>query len=212
MKPEELERMIQAARDYNEPPEPPREEMWAAIREALPQGRTDDLSARRRARSERLRVWTPWAVGLAAAATLAVGFGLGRLTQSPEPATGPAAGPVAAANGKGPSTPVRLAAAEHMSDAAALLTFFRSAGQSTEDRAATEAWAKDLLSTTRMLLDSRVADDPEMASLLEDLELVLVQIANAGGDQDDDLIEEGIRQQQLMAKLHSAAAPADIAL
>jgi hypothetical protein len=208
MKPEELERMIEAARDYNEPPEPPREEMWAAIREALPQGGADDLS-RRRARRERVRRWTPWAVGLAAAATLAVGFGLGRLTQAP---VAPEKGPVATAEGRSRTTPVQLAAAEHMSDAEALLTLFRSAGPSAEDRAATADWARELLSTTRMLLDSRVADDPEMASLLEDLETVLVQIANAGGDQDDDLIEEGIRQQQLMAKLRTAAAPADIAL
>lgn len=211
MKPEELERMIEAARDYNEPPEPPREEMWAAIREALPQSGADDLSARRRARSDRVRRWTPWAVGLAAAAMLAVGFGLGRLTQTPvAPVT--ADGAVATAEDHGRTTPVQLAAAEHMSDAEALLTLFRSAGPSEEDRAAAADWARELLSTTRMLLDSRVADDPEMANLLEDLETVLVQIANAGGDQDDDLIEEGIRQQQLMAKLRTAAAPADIAL
>ena len=205
MKPEELERMIEAAQDYNEPPETPREEMWGVIRTKLPQGGTDDLSARRRARSrDRLRRWTPWAVGLAAAATLAVGFGLGRLTQAP---TSP--GSTVAADGQ-TSTPVRLATAEHMSNAEALLTLFRSEGQ--EDRAATADWAKDLLATTRVLLDSRVAEDPEMASLLADLELVLVQIANAGGTQDNELIEEGIRQQQLLAKLRMAAAPADISL
>jgi hypothetical protein len=215
MKPEELERMIQAARDYNEPPDVPREEMWAAIRAELPQRRTDpgpdELSARRRARTRWMERATPWAVGLAAAATLAVGFGLGRLTQDTIPV---AETPVAEAGRAVQSTPVRLATAEHMSDAEALLTLFQSAAttSSTDDRAATSDWARDLLSTTRVLLDSRVADDPEMASLLADLELVLVQIANAGGDQDDELIEEGIRQQQLLAKLRTAAAPADISL
>ncbi|MFO7893097.1 MAG: hypothetical protein R6U63_05150 [Longimicrobiales bacterium] len=207
MKPEELERMIHAARDYNEPPEPPRDEMWAVIREELPQGRETDDLAGRRAR-HRLRRGTPWVVGLAAAATLAVGFGLGRMTREPAPAHAP----MAAAERSAPSTPVRLAAAEHMSDAEALLTLFRSSAASTDDRAATADWARDLLATTRLLLDSRVAEDPEMAGLLGDLELVLVQIANSGGAGDDDLIEEGIRQQQLLTKLRTAAAPADISL
>ena len=211
MKQEELERMIQAARDYNDPPDVPREEMWAVIRTELPQARAerDDLAARRRARSERTQRWMPWAIGLAAAATLAVGFGLGRLSRDTMPA--PASTQVAEASGA-PSTPVRLATAAHMSDAEALLTLFQSSAASTDDRTATADWARDLLSTTRVLLDSRVADDPEMATLLADLELVLVQIANSGGDQDTDLIEEGIRQQQLLAKLRTAAAPADISL
>lgn len=199
-----MERLIEAARDYNQPPETPRDEMWVAIRAELDRDRSDDL-ARRRAARDRLRRWTPWAVGLAAAATLAVGFGLGRLTRTPTPV----ATPVAAS--EGPSTPVRLAAAEHMSDAEALLTLFRTAEESS-DRTATADWARDLLSTTRLLLDSRVAQDPEMASLLGDLELVLVQIANAAGDEDRELIEEGIQQQELLAKLRIAAAPADISL
>lgn len=201
---DEMERLIEAARDYNQPPEPPRDEMWAVIREALPGG-GDALSARRRVRAGLSR-WTPWAVGLAAAATLAVGFGIGRVTQAPQPA------PIEVADRGAPSLPVRMAAAEHMSDAEALLTLFRSSAASTDDRAATADWARDLLTTTRLLLDSRAAEDPAMASLLADLELVLVQIANSGSEGDDELIEEGIRQQQLLAKLRTAAAPADISL
>lgn len=208
MKPKELERMIEAAQDYNRPPEPPREEMWAVIRASLP-GRAesdgvDELEARR-ASAGRMYRWTPWAVGLAAAATLAVGFGLGRMTR--EPVSG--AVPVASAPGR-TSTPMRLAAAEHMSDAEAMLTLFRSSTEGAGDRTATVSWARDLLTTTRMLLDSRVGEDPKMAELLSDLELVLVQIANSSGDQDDQLIEDGIQQQALLAKLRSAAAPADI--
>jgi hypothetical protein len=200
-----MERLIEAARDYNQPPETPRDEMWAAIREELPLGRPADELAGRRARA-RLRRWTPWAIGLAAAATLAVGFGLGRLTEAPEPGTWNLA-----ADASSPSVPVRLAAAEHMSDAEALLALFRSS-QETADRAATAAWARELLATTRMLLDSRMAEDPELSALLADLELVLVQIANAGGEEDRELIEEGIQQQHLLAKLRTAAAPADISL
>lgn len=200
-----MERLIEAARDYNQPPETPRDEMWAVIREELPGARPSDDLSTRRARAM-VRRWTPWAIGLATAATLAVGFGLGRLTETPEP--GPTS---AAAETRSPSVPVRLAAAEHMSDAEALLTLFRST-QETTDRAATADWAKELLATTRMLLDSRVAEAPELSALLADLELVLVQIANAGGEEDRELIEEGIQQQHLLAKLRTAAAPADISL
>lgn len=212
MKPEELERMIEAARDYNEPPETPREEMWAVIRTELPGAReagpvVDELAARRAQSRARTRRWTPWAVGLAAAATLAVGFGLGRLTGPPASTEAP----VAAARDRSPSTPVRLAAAEHMSDAEAMLTLFQ-ASEGMEDRTAAARWARDLLATTRMLLDSRVAEDPELAALLEDLELVLVQIANAGPDGDQELIEQGIRQQQLLPKLRTAAAPTEYSL
>jgi hypothetical protein len=38
-------------------------------------------------------------------------------------------------------------------------------------------WARDLLTTTRLLLDSPAGADPARRELLETLELVLVQIA-----------------------------------
>ncbi|MFW5951889.1 MAG: hypothetical protein ACOCVZ_07230 [Gemmatimonadota bacterium] len=210
------QRMLELARTYNEPPEPPREEMWAAIREALP--RTDpggessrgrlDLDARRaRRRLDGVRRWAPWALGLAAAASLAVGFGLGRITQSPDAAAPPAV----AADGE-TSLPMRLAAAEHLGEAEAMLTLFRSADRS-EDRAATAAWARDLLGTTRMLIDSRASQDPEMARLLADLELVLVQIAMAAeSPTEHELIEDGIEERQLLTKLRSTLPPVDAAL
>lgn len=211
MKNEELERMIKTAQGYNRPPETPADEMWAVIRAQLP-ARTghDELAARRAARgAPGARRWAPWAIGLAAAATLAVGFGLGRLTW--DTTFSPRVPAVAGAEPAAQSLPVRLAAAEHMGNAEALLTMFR-AGDGAADRAATAEWARDLLATTRLLMDSRVADDPQMAELLNDLELVLVQIANAPANGDQDLIEEGIQRQQLLSKLRIAAAPADISL
>lgn len=206
-------RMIEAARSYNEPPEPPREEIWAAVRESLSGSTPDvgpgiDLAARRRERGARSRAprWAPWVTGLAAA-TLAVGFGLGRLT-GPTPvadrtpvATAPAA--------TGASLSVRLAAADHLGEAEALLTLFRN-GSGEEDRQATARWARDLLSTTRLMLDSRAGQDPEMAQLLADLELILVQITSAASGSDPaehELIEDGIVEQQLMDKLRTASLP-----
>lgn len=204
------DRMLADARSYNEPPDPPRERMWAVIREELPRaealdrrgGDALDLDVRRRARRrERLRRWTPWALGLAAAAAFTVGFGLGRITGAVDPAP-------AALSPAGPdrSLAVRLAASEHMGEAEAMLTLFRSSDRE-EDRAAVAGWARDLLGTTRLLIDSRVAEDPEVAQLLGDLELMLVQIATAATDPAErELIEEGIEERQLLSKLRSAGS------
>ena len=210
---ETTERMIEAAQDYNDPPEAPTEEMWAVIREQLPAaGRaggadaTDELAERRGRMSWQPRSWVPWAAGLAAAATLAVGFGLGRVTRAPD-------APVAVADASETRSPaVRLAAAEHLGNAEALLTLFGAGPAASGDREVTADWARDLLATTRLLLDSRVAEDPQMAALLNELELVLVQIAHASADGDQELIEEGIRDQQLMTRLRVAQAPTDISL
>jgi hypothetical protein len=220
MKKDALERWIRdAARDYNEPPETPRDAMWAEIRASLDAGegpeREDgvlDLDARRSSRrADRLRRWSPWGLGLAAAAALAVGFGLGRITDdagTPDEVVAMSGESRRSGEVTRPSLPLQLTAADHMGEAEALLTLFRSAN-SADDRAATAAWARDLLSTTRLLLDSRVGEDPEMAMLLSDLELVLVQITSAGASEstEQELIEEGIEERHLLAKLRTAATP-----
>lgn len=208
---DEFDRFIEkAAPEYNRPPEPPRDEMWAAIRERLPEPRrrdTLDLDTRRaiRERRQRLRQWTPWAIGVAAAATLAVGFGLGRVSSD---RALPAAEPIVATPAEATtSASVRLAAADHLGEAEALLTFYRTA-KLDADRAATARWAQDLLSTTRMMMDARAGEDPALAMLLADLELVLVQIVAAdveGGD-ERELIEDGMEQRQLLSKLRTASS------
>lgn len=216
MKEDAMERLLSAARDYNEPPEPPREAMWQAIQaERQRRAGSHDLDARRavRERRERMRRWTPWALGLAAAATLAVGFGLGRLAERSMPAGPATADRAAAATTRETSLPVQLAAADHMEEAEAMLTLYRTAGDA-EDREAVADWARELLTTTRLLLDSRAGRDPQLGELLSDLELVLVQIASAGehGGTEKELIEEGIEKRQLLTKLRTAARPLDMAL
>lgn len=212
MKQDELERrLLDAAREYNAPPETPRDEMWAVIRAGMPdrdRRAPDDLGDRRAARErrERLRRWTPWALGLATAATLVVGFGLGRIAERSLPGVeAPGSGVEA---DRGASLPVRMATADHIGEAEAMLTLYRSS-EREEDREATALWARELLTTTRLLLDSRAGRDPQLADLLEDLELVLVQIASAGPADgiEQEMIEEGMEQRQLLPKLRSAARP-----
>ena len=75
MSDDELDQRIrEAAQAYHAPPETPREEMWAKIqagRRQVPATRV--LPFRRR--------WAPWAA--AAAAILAVGIGIGRVSVEP---------------------------------------------------------------------------------------------------------------------------------
>ncbi len=111
-------------------------------------------------------------------------------------------------NSSSSSSAYQLTAVRHLSDAEALLTSFRA--RSTSDQqmdAQLGAWARDLLSNTRLLLDSPVANDPQRRPLLEDLELVLVQIVQlspGSTPQDRELIEKTLQQDHVMTRLRTA--------
>jgi len=108
----------------------------------------------------------------------------------------------------GSSSAYQLTAVQHLSEAEALLTSFRT--RSTADQqmdAQLGAWARQLLSKTRLLLDSPVANDPQRRPLLEDLELVLVQIVQlspGSTSQDRDMIEKTLQQDHVMTRLRTA--------
>ena len=107
-----------------------------------------------------------------------------------------------------PSAAYQLTAVRHLSEAEALLTSFRA--RSTADQqmdAQLGIWARQLLSNTRLLLDSPVANDPQRRPLLEDLELVLVQIVQlspGSTPQDRDLIEKSLQHDHVMTRLRTA--------
>jgi hypothetical protein len=68
-------------------------------------------------------------------------------------------------------------------------------------------WARDLLTNTRLLLDSPIANDPQRRPLLEDLELVLVQIVQlspGSTPQDHELIEKTLQQEHVLTRLRTA--------
>lgn len=70
------------------------------------------------------------------------------------------------------------------------------------------SWARQLLTNTRLLLDSPVGDDPQRRPLLQDLELVLVQIVQqlspGSTPQDRELIEKTLQQDHVMTRLRTA--------
>jgi hypothetical protein len=183
------ERLREAARAYNAPPETPREEMWARIQAARARPETRVLQFRPRR----------WLWPAAAAAVLALGIGIGRVSVRPETARweGPSAN----------ATAYRLATQEHLSQSEAFLTLFRTtATDRSRDRLAS-ASARQLLATNRLLLDSPAATDAATRLLLEDLELVLAEIAQLSPrsrDEDLQLIREGIERGNVMPRLRTA--------
>ena len=105
----------------------------------------------------------------------------------------------------------RLAAQQTLGQAEMLLTSFRAearAGGTIDPQVS--AWAGDVLSSTRLLLDSPAARDPRLRGLLEDLELVLTQIVQLHATPADsssaetDLIDHALQQRDLMLRLRSA--------
>lgn len=188
------DRIRELARDVNVPPPTPRDEMWQAI------------ASRRRARPARAPRprWIPWAA--AAAAVLAVGIGIGRLSV-PEPSH---PSPVVADAGPAPrvnATAYRLAAEEHLAQSEAFLTLFRASLERPGDHRLASATARQLLAGNRLLLDSPAARDEATRRLLEDLELVLAEIAQLSPGspaQDLDLIRDGIERGDVLPRLRQA--------
>jgi hypothetical protein len=95
-----------------------------------------------------------------------------------------------------------------LSDAEALLTSFRTRSPADQHLdAQLTAWARELLSNTRLLLDSPVAVDPQRRPLLQDLELLLVQIVQlspGSTPQDREIIEKTLKQDQVLTRLRTA--------
>lgn len=190
-------------REYNAPPPPPLEEMWATIEDA-------HFNAARSTGRQRVS-YTPW---LAAAATLVIGIGIGRLIPvSPKALVSTASvRPAATAAAPVPDTSAitdayRQQTTRYLGQAAALLISLPNQSGTTRTDAVFAGKAADLLVTTRLLMDSPAAKDPKLRSLLEDLELVLVQVARLRGERnksDLDLIHQAVEQGDVLSRLNSA--------
>jgi hypothetical protein len=194
-------------RSYNPPPPPPLDEMWTAIEDAhfdapLPVTRPRPVSAR-----------APW---LAAAAALLVGIGIGRYVPRGALSDAESRTAIAPNDTQSPADTSAVADAyrdqtkNYLGQAAALLISLpaKEANGRTDSTFASKA--TDLLVTTRLLIDSpAAAQDATLHSLLEDLELVLVQIARLRVEKnraDLDLIHQAVEQGDVISRLNSAVA------
>jgi hypothetical protein len=188
-------RLEEAARDYNDPPDTPRAEMWARISAARETERTGGKTERRR--------FLPWSAGIAA--LLALGFGIGRLTQPPAPVPSPAV--AITGSPRVSEAAYRVATTEHLSQSETFLTLFRASVRTGGSEQLASATARHLLATNRLLLDSPASSDARMKLLLQDLELVLAQIAQLAPQprsRDLALISEGLEQGDMLSRLRIA--------
>lgn len=101
----------------------------------------------------------------------------------------------------------QVATTEHLSQSEAFLTLFRASVQRGGNEHLASAAARQLLATNRLLLDSPAGSDVKTRLLLQDLELVLVQIAQLSrrpSSPDLDLITEGLKGGDVMSRLRTA--------
>jgi hypothetical protein len=160
------------------------------------------------------------------------------MRRSPSPATrvasarsgarnapGAAASPIAPGTASGASTSpaspagadagaglYRAVAVQTLVQAEALLTAYRRpepGRQDAESMRQTARWSREVLSSTRLLLDSPAGRDPQLRRLLSDLELVLAQIVQLSGAPlqagERELIERAMRERDLIPRLRAVA-------
>jgi hypothetical protein len=218
--------LLRTAPTLNVPGAVPADDMWSAIAA----GRSTDASAEAAhdVLPLRRRRWTRQvAVAAALAAALVLGVALDRYVIMPSArsseraiATRTQRDSAGASHGAGDL--YRLAAVQTLGQAEALLTAYRASDGSARDSIATRTlggWAREVLGSTRLLIDSPAGSDPKIRVLLDDIELVLVQIVRLSGtpldSADRTLIDNALRDRDLLPRIRTAvpagAADAGIA-
>ncbi|WP_309671309.1 hypothetical protein [Gemmatimonas sp.] len=196
----------------------PREMMWARIN----RDRHAESGAMSSSPVTRVFPWTRvWTRVAAIAAVLVGGVAIGRYVVPAAPTMvaatdsvplsnerarqGARLGPDALAELPQSSDPVRVAMGEHLARTVALLTTVRDQDPSMGPGADVSAWARDLLSTTRLLIDEPQRRDERTRRLLQDLELVLVQIIQARGSAPETqrAPKETIRETNLLPRVRA---------
>lgn len=215
---------------YNTPPEVPREAMWEAIAGQLGSEEADSadqqadvVPLRRAAPARPAWQWGTFAA-MAAGITLWIGFGLGRATtagptaeigvaeESPAevldvPVQNPAASRAAGV--------VRMAASRHLAATQTLLAQVGSGVEAGSLDPNVATWANQLLTDTRLMLDSPVGQQGDLRSLLEDLELILVQVVHASragtdgntGEVELQQLTQGLQDNDVLPRIQELLPP-----
>lgn len=206
------EQTREVLRGYHVPPAAPLDAMWEAIESrhfGAPVVSLEDRATARGRAARRWRLGAPsWGVLVAGmAAAMLFGVVMGRMSSG--------AAPMIADSREGRydywaanAEPYREATTEYLGQTVALLTALPAAARDGQPDARFVTQAGDLLSTTRLLLDSpAAASDPRLKNLLEDLELVLAQLSrlpSEHGGPELNLITEALVQRDVVPRLRSA--------
>jgi hypothetical protein len=161
------------AKGYRAGAEPPADLMWSRIE-------SDVARAIRRPEAGIGRHWRWLAAGAGIAATLVVGVAIGRHTRVDDAARQPTAVAVASTDSSvsaAHDVQMRAVTMSHLGEAEVLLTEVRADLTSGRNDALRGERSRQLLARTRLLLANGAAPTPAVERLLEDLELVLAEIA-----------------------------------
>jgi hypothetical protein len=200
--------MRDAKKTYRTPPNADFDGMWQSIEAAHFGGATGTTRLREMPRQSR----GPSLQWIGIAATLMIGIGIGRVSHRFDRPTTAAAVVASVDTARVAKTdtamarPYEVETSQYLGQTAALLV---SLPTETRNDPQFAARAADLLTRTRLLMDSPAANDPSMRSLLDDLELVLMQVVRlqAGGSRTDlDLINRALEQRDVIPRLRTAAA------
>jgi hypothetical protein len=198
-----------AARGYNDPPQLNKADldaMWSGIEsEAFAQPAPLTLDASRRPHAPRR--FFPVTRVAQMAAVLLLGVVIGRFVLPSDKPVDATAVAMMGDDSTNIPEPYQATTSRYLGQTAALLVGLPSDGSRTDGSNIVRA--KDLLSTTRMLLDSPAASDPRLRALLEDLELVLAQVVRLQAGQSGDkldFIRQALEQRDVMPRLRTAVA------
>lgn len=205
MKDEQFEALMRdAAQTFRTPTEPDLDQIWTGIERQLEDPRTET----RGPGQNRVFGLGTWVLGLAA--TLVIGVALGRLSMrasTPQPVTKVASAVTADSS---LAAPYDVETSRYLGQTAALLIALPSEVRAGRADDQFVSRASELLTRTRLLLDSPAANDAQMHNLLEDLELVLTQIVrlenNASSRTELDLINRALEQRDVIPRLRTAVA------
>lgn len=220
-----LDSVREAQAELDADVEVPREMMWARIQRERMQGADQQAPARAAeviplhgTAAVQRGPFRWWRQVAAAAAVLVSGVAIGRYVVPSSTSAPPTT--VAAAD-SAPNTfsadPSHVAMQEHLVRTVALLTTVRDESRVPNVGAELGPLAKELLSTTRLLLDQPQLRDERTRRLLQDLELVLVQVIQARSTAPETQLapRETLRETNLLTRVNAlvtAASQTDAAI
>ena len=193
------EQLRELGQRWRVPPEPPLDRMWARIeQEAFVAAPTP--------------AWRWTRTFLPMAATLVLGVGIGQvippfLRSASAPAPILAVEPPATDLAEMPasnSAPFVGVATDYLARVTALLVTLAAEQSARPSVQYTTTQARDLLATTRLMMDAADPIEPRLRLLLEDLELVLAQIVQLPARPsapDVSLIDQAVDQREVIPRL-----------